>query len=50
MIYAGQKKVGSDIEKKLKKIKSAHKSNEKKAQLQKTFYYAKLIAKNNKAK
>ncbi len=46
-MYAGQKKVSKDIDKKLKKEKSAKKSNEKKAKTKKTHYYAKLLAKNN---
>ncbi len=49
MAYAGQKKVGKDIDKKLKKEKSAKKSNEKKAKTKKAYYYAKLLAKNNGA-
>lgn len=44
--YAGQKKVGKDIEKKVKREKSAKKSNDKKAKQKKTFYYAKLMQKN----
>lgn len=49
MAYAGQKKVGKDIEKKLNKEKSAKKSNDKKDKMKKAYYYAKLLAKNNGA-
>ena len=45
--YAGQRKVSNDIDKKLKREKSAKKSNAKKRKAQKLFYYAKLINKNN---
>jgi len=47
MEYAGLKKVGKDIEKKLKREKSAKKSNEKRAKANEIYYYAKLLAKNN---
>lgn len=46
MGYAGQNKVSKDIEKRLKKEKSAKKSNEAKAKTKKLHYYAKLISKN----
>ncbi len=49
MSYAGQKKVGRDIEKRLKKEKSSNKSNDKKSKTSKLHYYAKLIYKNNMA-
>jgi hypothetical protein len=46
MDYAGQKKVANDIEKKLKKEISAKKCNDKKAKMNKVYYYTKLLAKN----
>ena len=46
--YAGQKKVSNDIDKKLKKELSSKKANAKKAELNKLYYYAKLLAKNQK--
>jgi len=48
MTYAGHKKVFKDNERKLKKEKSREKSNSKKANLKKAYYYAKLLNKNNK--
>ncbi len=48
MKYAGQKKVSRDIDKKVKREKSATKSNEKKREQQKLNYYSKLISKNKK--
>jgi hypothetical protein len=45
-MYAGQKKVGKDIERALKNTKSRTKSDQKKRELQKLFYIAKLIKKN----
>lgn len=44
--YAGQIKVSKDIEKRLKKEKSAKKSNDKKAESKRIHYYAKLMNKN----
>lgn len=44
--YAGQKKVAKDVDKKMKREKSAKKSNDKKSELKKIFYYAKLMNKN----
>lgn len=44
--YAGQKKVGKDIEKRLKAEKSKEKSNKKKREQQKQNYYLKLSKKN----
>lgn len=46
MIYAGQRKVEKDIDKKLKKEKSAEKSNLRKAKMNEVYYYAKLLNKN----
>lgn len=48
--YAGQRKVSSDIQKKIKRDKASAKSNEKKSKLKSIFYYAKLINKNRMKK
>lgn len=47
LIYAAQKKLGKEIERNLKRHKSAEQSNEAKNQTKKNYYYAKLLNKNN---
>ena len=42
MIYAGQRKIGRDIDRKLAAEKARKKSNAKKAKLKEALYYARL--------
>lgn len=46
MKYAAQRKRDRDIEKAIKREKSAQKSNDKKRKMRKIYYYARLKNKN----